>query len=211
MKDMSAESGALTGPVAPSPLELSVLVVEDEAAIRETLREFFIGKGYRVSVATNGDQARDLIDVEQGFDLVVTDLRLPVGDGVEILKTARATNPEGYVVLMTGFASLESAIEAVRLGAFDYLVKPFSLSELDLTLSRIVEYRRLSDANQELTGELERLRPFRDVDEQYREIRAALDEIRDELRKHSRILEQVTQTTPAPPAGLGGKWVARKV
>ncbi len=179
--------------------KLSILLVEDEAPIRETLREFFLSKDFVVSVASNGDQARELLRSEPTFDLVITDLKLPVGSGVDVLRQARAKNPSGYVVFMTGFASLESAIEAVRLGAFEYLVKPFSLGELDLTLERIAEHRRLADTNRRLSGELEQLRPFRDLDRRHDELKASVETLTAEMRRQSELLERLVSEPSGAP------------
>lgn len=191
------------------PQRLSVLIVEDEAPIRETLREFFIGKDFVVQVATNGAQAGDLLAGEHAFDLVVSDLRLPIGSGVEILKQARERNPDGYVVLMTGFASLESAIDAVRLGAFDYLVKPFSLGELDLTLERVVEHRALARENEHLTGELERLRPLKEQDRNHEELKHAIEDLGAAVTRQSKLLEKLLLGS-RPDALEDGAWSGRK-
>jgi len=177
----------------PDSDKLSVLLVEDEAPIRETLREFFLGKEYNVSVASNGEQAAEILASELVFDLVITDMKLPVGSGVEVLRRARKTNPAGYVVFMTGFASLESAIEAVRLGAFEYLVKPFSLSELELTLERVVQHRRLATTNRRLHGELEQLRPFRDLDRRHQELKASIEQLTREVARQSEMLQSLTR------------------
>ena len=185
----------------------AVLIVEDEAPIRETLREFLLGKGYGVSVARSGEEAEDLLRGDGRFGIVLTDLRLPMGDGVEVLRLAREVNPSGYVVLMTGFASLESAIEAVRLGAFEYLVKPFSLTELDLTLERVSEHRKLSHTNERLSGELEKLRPFLELDQQQEGLRRALEELAGEIREQRAVLERLAERLEPnrPSAALSEK------
>jgi DNA-binding NtrC family response regulator len=167
---------------------LTVLLVEDEAPIRETLREFLLGRGHEVNVARDGQQAAEFLASERAYDLVLTDLRLPVGDGVEVIRLARARSQSCYVVLMTGFASLESAIEAVRLGAFDYLVKPFSLSELDLALRRITDHRSLSSENQRMSQELAQVRPLRELVEQQAGLRREIQELANLVREQTKLV-----------------------
>jgi DNA-binding NtrC family response regulator len=115
-----------------------VLVVDDEAGVRELLVEYFHALGFKVTGAQDGRAAIAALQRSQGcYGLVVTDLNLPGADGFAVLQTARQANASCYVVIVTGYASLDSAIRAVRVGAYDYLAKPFSLSQLDVILARI--------------------------------------------------------------------------
>lgn len=118
--------------------ELDVLVVDDEPTVRELLHEYFSALGFRVTSAQDGRGAITTLQRSWGrFGLVVTDLNLPGADGFAVLQAARQVNPSCFVVIITGFASLDSAIRAVRVGAYDYLTKPFSLNQLDVILARI--------------------------------------------------------------------------
>lgn len=122
--------------------ELDVLVVDDEPTVRELLHEYFGAHGFRVTSAQDGRSAITTLQRSWGrFGLVVTDLNLPGADGFAVLQAARHANPNCCVVIITGFASLDSAIRAVRVGAYDYLTKPFSLAQLDVILARIGDYR----------------------------------------------------------------------
>ncbi len=122
--------------------DLDVLVVDDEPTVRELLLEYFEGLGFRVTGAEDGRSAIALVQRGRGrFGLVVTDLNLPGADGFAVLQAARQANPTCFVVIITGYASLDSAIRAVRVGAYDYLTKPFSLAQLDIILTRIRERR----------------------------------------------------------------------
>jgi DNA-binding NtrC family response regulator len=85
---------------------------------------------------------------------VITDLHLPGVDGLAVLRAARAANPSAYVIIVTGFASLDSAIQAVRLGAYDYLTKPFSLGQIDVVLQRIHDIQVLHAENKRLTRQV---------------------------------------------------------
>lgn len=133
----------------------AVLVVEDESDIRELLSEYFRARNYDVVGAGDGRAALAAIERDAArFSLVITDLHLPGVDGLAVLKAARAANPSAYVVIVTGFASLDSAIQAVRLGAYDYLTKPFSLGQIDVVLQRIHAIQVLHAENQRLTRQV---------------------------------------------------------
>ncbi|MGE0761130.1 MAG: response regulator, partial [Pirellulaceae bacterium] len=122
--------------------DLDVLIVDDEATVRELLLEYFTTQGFRVTDEEDGRRAIATIQRAWGrFGLVITDLNLPGADGFAVLQAARQANPNCYVVIITGYASLDSAIRAVRVGAYDYLTKPFSLSQLDVILTRIGDRR----------------------------------------------------------------------
>lgn len=133
----------------------AVLIVEDEGDIRELLSEYFRARNYDVVGAADGQSALLAIEREADrFSLVITDLHLPGADGLAVLKAARAANPSAYVVIVTGFASLDSAIQAVRLGAYDYLTKPFSLGQIDVVLQRIHDIQVLHAENKRLTRQV---------------------------------------------------------
>ena len=130
-----------------------VLVVEDEADVRELLVEYFRTRGYTVADAADGRSAISVLE-RDAFDLVLTDLQLPEADGLAVLAAARRLHPSIDVVIVTGFASLDSAIQAVRLGAYDYLTKPFSLGQIDVVLRRIDKFAELQAENQRLSRQL---------------------------------------------------------
>ncbi|MCC7417917.1 MAG: response regulator [Acidobacteria bacterium] len=119
---------------------MEVLVVDDEAGVRELLIEYFKSLGFRVTGAPDGPAAIGLLQRSHGrYGLVITDLNLPGADGFAVLQAARQASAGCYVVIVTGHASLESAIRAVRVGAYDYLAKPFSFEQLGVILARIRE------------------------------------------------------------------------
>src|SRR5919201_1502060 len=119
-----------------------VLVVDDEESVVVTIKAILQLDGYEVSTTTSGETAKQLVhDTE--FDLVLTDLRLEDGDGLDVLKAVREWHPETVTIMLTGYASLESAIQSLRAGAYDYLVKPSEVEELRNTVARGIERRRL--------------------------------------------------------------------
>ena len=106
-----------------------ILVVDDEARMCESLKTLLSGVGYEVTTVQEGEKAIDKIN-QDDFDLVITDIKMPRFDGLDILKTARSKDQDALVILMTGFASLESAVSAINQGAYDYLMKPIEFSDL---------------------------------------------------------------------------------
>lgn len=118
-----------------------VLVVDDEGAIRYSVSKTLQRIGYRVSEASSGEEAIDLINA-QHFDVVLTDIRMPGIDGVELLRRIKELIPDSSVILMTGFASLNTAIEALRLGAHDYLIKPSSSQDIKHSVAEGVKRSR---------------------------------------------------------------------
>lgn len=116
-----------------------ILVVDDEGANRYSVSKTLQRDGYTVSEAPNGDEALEMIS-KQHFDVVLTDIRMPPGiDGVELLRHIKDKAPDAIVILMTGYASLSTAVEALRLGAHDYLIKPSSSADIRQSVARGVE------------------------------------------------------------------------
>ena len=123
-----------------------LLVVEDEPDLREVLLTGLSRGGFVVAAASDGDQALATL-AEQEFDLVVLDLRMPKRGGIDVLKAMRADGHDAEVIVITGHAEMETAIEALRLKAFDYITKPFRLAELAELVSRAIEHRWLRREN----------------------------------------------------------------
>jgi DNA-binding NtrC family response regulator len=141
-------------PVQPhTPLE--VLVVDDEAEIRELLVEYFRDRGFATSTAADGRAAITAIEREPSrYRLILSDLQMPGADGLAVLRAAKAANPSCYVVIITGYASLDSAIQAVRGGAYDYLTKPFSMGQIDVVVQRVTDRLALEAENRQLSRQL---------------------------------------------------------
>lgn len=118
-----------------------ILVVDDEGANRYSVSKTLQKVGYMVSEAANGEEALDMI-TRQAFDVVLTDIRMPGIDGIELLRRIREHAPEVIVILMTAYATLGNAVEALRLGAHDYLIKPSSSADIRQSVARGVERAR---------------------------------------------------------------------
>lgn len=130
-----------------------ILVVDDEQSLREVLSIMLKRAGYAVTSATDGEEAVELLQKEI-FDLVITDLRMPNVDGLEVLKAVKSTSPETVVLIITAFASADSAVEAMKQGAYDYLTKPFQVDEVQLIIRNALEKRRLTTENMLLKREM---------------------------------------------------------
>ncbi|MBN2232533.1 MAG: sigma-54-dependent Fis family transcriptional regulator [Deltaproteobacteria bacterium] len=112
-----------------------LLIVEDNRSLRESLREVFLADGFLVDEAADGQSALQLLDRLQ-YDVIITDIKMPNVGGIEVLRGAKAVNSSTVVIVMTGYGTVESAVEAMKLGAFDYLQKPFPLEELRLRVTK---------------------------------------------------------------------------
>lgn len=115
--------------------KLRILVLDDEPIVGKRLKPALAKSGYEVSIAATGGEALRLID-EVGFDIVVADIRMEGVDGLEVLRHARAHSPRTRVIMITGFATVELAREALTMGAFDFIAKPFKLDDLRRTILR---------------------------------------------------------------------------
>ncbi len=135
------------------PEHKSLLVVDDDSAHRTMLRTLLSGWGYTITEADDGSVAIDLVQ-DRPFDLVLMDVRMVKVSGIEALARIKALNPAIPVIIMTAYSSIESAVEALKKGAYDYLTKPLDFDKLRLTIERAVEHLRLKEENRLLKESL---------------------------------------------------------
>lgn len=121
----------------------TILVVDDEPNIRRVLEAVLSRDGYTVLTAENGRKASEVLASQKGIDLLITDLIMPDINGIELLSAARKIDPNIAVVMITAHGSIKSAVDAMRLGAFDYITKPFDLDEIKLVAKNAIERRQL--------------------------------------------------------------------
>src|SRR5690606_25249093 len=131
-----------------------ILVVDDEPKMALLAAAALEDAGHSLTVCHDGKAAIRALEIDS-FDVVVTDLKMPPPDGLEVLREARQRSPETGVILMTAYASAESAVTAMKSGAYDYLIKPFSLDELTLLVSRFLEANRARKLNEQLAADYE--------------------------------------------------------
>jgi DNA-binding NtrC family response regulator len=114
-----------------------ILVVDDEAALRTVLSSELHTEGYMVSTASDGDEAIDLLQ-SHSFDLILLDIKMPRVDGFQVLRYVKEKLPHIKVIMLTGFADLKNAIESKKLGAEDFISKPYDLVDLLATIERVL-------------------------------------------------------------------------
>lgn len=126
-----------------------ILIVDDEASIRQTLNGILEDEGYKTIEAENGSAALDIIQ-EESPDLVLLDIWMPGMDGIQTLEMIRQRFPETTAVMMSGHGTIETAVRATRIGAFDFIEKPFSLDKLLITITNALNYKELRRENEAL-------------------------------------------------------------
>jgi DNA-binding NtrC family response regulator len=151
------ESGTKVESVAVKSAALSLLIVDDEVITRSLCNDVALEAGLHVYASSTTEQALDILD-QYPIDIVVTDLKIPQLGGLELIKRIRAGNPQVSVIVLTQYGSIETAIQATRLGAVDYLTKPFHVEELRSKLERLVHSIELDQENRLLREQL-RSRP----------------------------------------------------
>ena len=139
-----------------------ILVVEDDEAIQDILNTFLESNGFDVTLASHGVAALDLLEAET-FDLILTDLVMPGKGGMDILRAATASPRNIPVIVMTGFGTVQTAVEAMKIGAFDYLTKPFNLDELMLVLNKALSVSKLQKENAQLKMQLKKKYDFKGI------------------------------------------------
>lgn len=150
--------------------DFKILVAEDDEIVRDVIAKFLAGEGYTVVVASDGPEAIKVLRLEE-IKLVLTDLRMPGADGIEVLRTAIRINPKVSVVILTAYGTLDTALEAMKEGAYDYIVKPFVMQQLLLVVRNAYKMSILIRENEDLS-------------EQLRETHSAFEHIRQQDGRH---------------------------
>lgn len=170
----------------PAPARL--LLVDDEKSVTFTLSKVLENAGYGVLTASTIPEARTLIE-KHAFEAAVLDLRLADGDGIEVMRILKASQPDCMAILLTGYASLESAIAAVRQGAYDYLMKPCDIEELKLTVKGAVERSAIARSLRE---------QFHEEKTSHSRVRAYAEELEWRLNQVSGELDKKDRAPGAP-------------
>ncbi len=190
---------------------VSVLVVDDDEMIREILHDFLVRAGYEAEAAPSGELALAAL-LRQPRDLVVTDVMMPGMDGLEVLRRVKENWPETEVIVVTGYASLENGVRAMKEGAYDFLIKPVKLAQFDAVLDRCARWIRYRRTHEELLVVHRRLEelaglkrrflavadhelrtPVTVLDGMVRLLAARAGELPDDLAGRVQILEQVSR------------------
>jgi len=138
---------------------IRILIAEDNELSRDNLAELLRSYGYEVKGVGDGRQAMDVF-IDDKYDLVITDLKMPHVDGLHLLKFVKEVNPESIVIMITGYGTVNSAVEAMKLGAFDYITKPLKDDIVKLTIDRALSYAKLKEENITLKDHLKKKYDF---------------------------------------------------
>jgi len=140
----------------------TIHIIDDEPIIHEVLGDLLTSEGYAVVNSSNGEEALEKHS-PQAYELILLDLLMPGMDGIEVLKRLKKIDPHSVIIIITAYASVESAISAMKIGAFDYIQKPFKHDELLLTVGRAIEHKRLQEENLRLKDELKKKFSFENI------------------------------------------------
>ena len=180
-----------------------ILLVDDEPSILSVLCTVLQAENYEVVPAAEGQKAIDLIKSEE-FDLVISDIRMTPVDGLEILKVIHKECPQTSVVMLTAYGSVETAIEALKLGAFDYVTKPFKVDELLITVQRALQYRSALTENANLKQKLQTRYQFENIIAESPAMKNVCDMIR-------RVAPTDTTVLIYGPSGTGKELIAKAI
>jgi two-component system, NtrC family, response regulator AtoC len=164
-----------------------ILIVDDEEIVRESLSAWLEKDGYTLATAPDGETAIDRIRKER-WSILLVDLKMPGIDGLQVLEEAKRVQPEAAAVIMTAYATVDTAVAAMKIGAYDYLVKPFDPEELSLMIQKIVTQQTLVRENVLLRKVLKREYHFRDLISKSPAMQAVFDLARTAARSNSTIL-----------------------
>ena len=180
-----------------------ILVVDDEKSMRDLLSITLEKEGYDVLTAAGGEPAIEALHRES-VDAVITDLRMPKVDGLQVLRVAKEVSPDTAVIVITAVASTETAVEAMKLGAYDYITKPFKLDEVNLIVRNALEHKRLRDENLYLRRQLETQHRFENIIGKS----GVIAEVFDTIRK---IADGPSTVMITGESGTGKELVARAI
>jgi len=165
-----------------------ILIVDDEASLRTALFRALDRKGYQVITSATAKEAETVSQMDKALDLAIVDLRLPDGDGIELMSKLRALHPNIQVIILTGFATIETAVDATRNGAFHFVTKPCNLDEIMTLVDRALSHSQLSRENQHLRTALGTKYQFENIIGQSDAIRGVLDMIERVAQTDSTVL-----------------------
>jgi DNA-binding NtrC family response regulator len=176
-----------------SASDIRVLIVDDDVDLRDALTEYISRMGVKVRNAGNVAEAQHLLQAETiPFDLVLTDLKIPGGSGMDVLRAAHSRSLDSLVTIITGYASMETAIEAIRLGAYNYVTKPFSLNEIGVQVRNMMERVTLSKENARLSIRLQELyQQVNRVQSERADVTRLHEDLTRQLQENSRKLDQL--------------------
>ncbi len=178
-------------------------IIDDEPVIHDVLGQLLTSEGYEIEPSTSGEEALAKL-ADRTFDLTLLDLLMPGMDGIEVLRRLKRIDPDAMVIIITAYASVESAIAAMKTGAFDYIQKPFKHDDLLMTIGRALDHKRLRNENIRLKNELRRKFGFENIIGRSKPMQAVFELINAAAPTRSTILVQ-------GESGTGKELVARAI
>jgi len=139
-----------------------ILLIDDSPEILDNLSECLTSEGYDITTTSDGTSGVSMIE-KKFYDIILTDMKMPGADGMEVLKFMKEHSPESICIILTGYGTIKNAVEAIKSGAFDYLTKPVKMDEIVITLNRALEYRNLKRENINLRNQLKRKYQFKNI------------------------------------------------
>jgi DNA-binding NtrC family response regulator len=179
----------------------SVLIVDDEVGVRDSLVKVLSKVGYVTRTAGSGNEARDILSSHH-VDIVLSDLKMPEGDGFELLRSIKKAHPSVEVILLTGYGTVEKAVEAMKEGAYDFITKPFKKAMILSTVERAIERQNLAQENKYLKTQLGNTRD-------YNQMIGGSQALKNVMEMVDRVAPLVSTVLITGPSGTGKELVAR--
>jgi len=183
--------------------KISILVVDDEESVRDSLYSWFIEDGYRVECAENAKKALTILESDQ-FDIVLADIKMPGMDGLEMLRRIKAHKQDSIVIVMTAFATVDTAVKALKDGAFDYVTKPFDPDDLTHLIRNATKQISLADENETLKQKVVTL-------ENVEDLIGNSDAMKNVLREVESVAQTNSSVIITGESGTGKELVARAI
>ena len=135
------------------PEKVDILIVDDDSLFRDYLKEIVTRMGYNADEAVNGKEAIEKIKNKE-YDIIITDIRMPEVTGMDVLKEAKNAQPNAEVLMITAFGTIENAVEAMQIGAYDYITKESSLDHIEIIIKKAIDHYTLKNENRYLRSEI---------------------------------------------------------
>lgn len=164
-----------------------ILVVDDEKAIRDSLNMILSDEGYSVISAADGEEALNFLNKDD-FDIVITDIKMPNIDGMELLSKGTKNSPSTFFIIMTAYASVNTAVEALRYGAYDYIIKPVEFDDLIMRVKRLLDYKKVSMENKLLRQRVVEVGDFNNIIGKSEPMKKVFDLIKQVAPTNSNVL-----------------------